>query len=246
MDRQGNTYTFLYAAIMVIIVAAILSGTAIALKPRQNKNIEIEKKRNILKSVNKGLEYNIVNDKIEYIESEYSKYITNSYTVNTKGEKIKGDAFTIDLHKELIKPQSKIKLPVFECKEDNGKTKYILPVRGKGLWGPIWGFIALNSDMNTIYGVIFDHKGETPGLGAEISNNEFQKPFKGKKIFNKNGIFTSIDIVKGGAPINNSHSVDAISGGTITSKGLEKMLRDNLKLYNAFFKKVQIDKNTNR
>jgi Na+-transporting NADH:ubiquinone oxidoreductase subunit C len=237
MDKQGNTYTFLYAAVMVIIAAAILSSTAIGLKPRQAKNKEIEKKQNILTSVNKGLEANKAGDKVSYIESEYLKYITNSYVVNINGDKVDGDAFTVDLHKELVKPKSDIHLPVFECKDDDGSIKYILPVRGKGLWGPIWGFIALNSDMNTISGAIFDHKGETPGLGAEINKRDFQKPFEGKQIFDKSGKFVSIEVVKGGASKDDIHGVDAISGGTITSKGLEKMLRDNLGLYEAFLNK---------
>lgn len=236
MDRQGNTYTFMYAAIMVIVAAAILSSAAIGLKPRQDRNIEIEKKSNILTSVNKGLEASNVDDKTAYIESEYSKYITNSYVVNNNGEKVDGDAFTVDLHKELAKPIEEMKLPIFECSEDDGSIKYVLPIRGKGLWGPIWGFVALNDDMNTIYGATFAHKGETPGLGAEIDQRWFQEPFVGKQIFDESGKFVSITIVKGGAEPDDLHGVDAISGGTITSKGLEDMLKDNLGLYENFLK----------
>jgi len=236
MNTNSNSYTFLYAAIMVIVVAAILSSTAIALKPRQAKNIEIEKKANILTSVKKGLEAETAVDKTAYIESEYKKYITNSYIVNVKGETIEGDAFLVDLEKEVAKPDDARLLPVFECKDDDGSVKYVLPIRGKGLWGPIWGYIALESDMNTIYGAIFDHKGETPGLGAEINQAWFQKPFGGKKIFNDEGNFVSIAVVKGGANPSDIHAVDAISGGTITSKGLQAMLNDNLSLYQNFLK----------
>ncbi len=237
MNTQGNTYTFLYAAIMVIVAAAILSGTAIGLKPRQDRNVEIEKKSNILTSVNKGLDAENAENKTAYIESEYSKYITNSYIVNSKGEKVEGDAFTVDLHKELSKPAKEdINLPVFECKDDDGSVKYVLPVRGKGLWGPIWGYIALEDDMNTIFGANFDHKGETPGLGAEINQQWFSKPFTGKKLFDESGNFVSIEIVKGGAAPDDIHGVDAISGGTITSKGLQAMLQDNLSLYQNFLK----------
>lgn len=236
MDRQGNTYTFMYAAIMVIVAAAILSGAAIGLKPMQDRNIEIEKKSNILTSVNKGLDAAKADDKTVYIEAEYSKYITNSYVVNSKGEKVDGDAFTIDLHKELAKSVEEMTLPIFECKEDDGSIKYVLPIRGKGLWGPIWGFVALNDDMNTIYGATFAHKGETPGLGAEIDQRWFQLPFVGKQIFDESGKFVSITIVKGGAKPEDLHGVDAISGGTITSKGLEDMLKDNLGLYENFLK----------
>ena len=237
MDTNSNSYTFMYAAIMVIVAAAILSGTAIGLKPRQDRNVEIEKKSNILTSVSKGLDTEKAENKTAYIESEYSKYITSSYIVNSKGKKVEGNAFTVDLHKELSKSvKEDINLPVFECKDDDGSIKYVLPVRGKGLWGPIWGYIALEDDMNTIFGANFDHKGETPGLGAEINQSWFSKPFKGKKLFDESGKFVSIEIVKGGASPDNSHGVDAISGGTITSKGLQAMLQDNLSLYQNFLK----------
>ncbi len=236
MNTNSNSYTFIYAAVMVIVVVAILSSAAIALKPRQMKNIEIEKKANILNSVNKGKDAGNVEDKQAYIEKEYDKYITDSYVVNSKGEKIDGNAFTVDLHKEQAKPLEDRKLPVFVCTEDDGIKKYILPLRGKGLWGPIWGYLALDADMNTVYGVVFDHKGETPGLGAEISTKWFQKPFIGKQIFDKDNKLVSIEVVKGGADKNDIHGVDAISGGTITSKGVQQMLIDNLDTYKNFLK----------
>jgi Na+-transporting NADH:ubiquinone oxidoreductase subunit C len=226
----------MYAAVMVIIAAAILSGAAIVLKKPQQKNVEIEKKSNILTSVNKGLDAGNVEDKTTYIETEYAKYITNSYVVNSKGDKLEGNAFTVDLHKELAKPEDQRNLPVFECRDDDGTIKYVLPVRGKGLWGPIWGYVALENDMNTVYGANFDHKGETPGLGAEINQKAFSDPFTGKKIFDETGNFVSIQVVKGGATPGDIHGVDAISGGTITSKGLEDMLKDNLSLYENFLK----------
>jgi Na+-transporting NADH:ubiquinone oxidoreductase subunit C len=226
----------MYAAVMVIIAAAILSGAAIVLKKPQQKNVEIEKKSNILTSVNKGLDAGNVADKTTYIETEYAKYITNSYVVNSKGDKVEGNAFTVDLHKELAKPEDQRNLPVFECRDDDGTIKYVLPVRGKGLWGPIWGYVALENDMNTVYGANFDHKGETPGLGAEINQKAFSEPFTGKKIFDESGKFVSVQVVKGGATPGDMHGVDAISGGTITSKGLEDMLKDNLSLYENFLK----------
>lgn len=221
---------------MVTIVAAILSATAIALKPKQSKNVEIEKKSNILTSVRQGLDAANVEDKATYIEEEYAKFITTSYVVNSKGEKIEGDAFTIDLHKELAKSIEERSLPVFESKTEDGSALYVLPVRGKGLWGPIWGYLALQDDMNTVFGAIFDHKGETPGLGAEINTEWFQSPFTGKKIFDESGKLVSITVVKGGARPDDIHGVDAISGGTITSKGLERMLIDNLSVYESFIK----------
>ncbi len=114
----------------------------------------------------------------------------------------------------------------------------MVPVRGKGLWGPIWGYMALESDLNTISGAVFDHKGETPGLGAEINTDWFQEPFTGKTIFDESGKFVSITVVKGGADPSDPHGVDGISGGTITSKGLEEMLADCLAGYVNHFQEI--------
>ena len=119
----------------------------------------------------------------------------------------------------------------------NGDTLYVTQVRGKGLWGPIWGFISFKTDMNTIFGAYFDHKGETPGLGAEIDTKKFQNQFKEKKIFDESGKFTSVKTIKGGAKPGDIHGVDAISGGTITSNGVTDMLRDCLLDYQNFFNK---------
>ena len=126
------------------------------------------------------------------------------------------------------------KLPIFECSIEES-IKYVIPVRGKGLWGPIWGYIALNEDKNSIYGVTFAHQGETPGLGAEISEAPFQKQFDNKEIF-ENGKFVSIKTVKAGIP-STKHNVDAISGGTITSVFLQDMLRDCIGDYEKFLTK---------
>lgn len=227
MDRNGNVYTFIYASVMVILVAAILSVAAINLKPFQQKNIEIEKKQNILASVN------IATTAMD-AEQIYSEKIVNSYIVNSNGEQLQGDAFSVDLKKERSKPVDQRELPVFECQID-GTVKYILPVYGAGLWGPIWGYVSVENDMNTIYGATFDHQGETPGLGAEISTKLFQDQFKGKTIFDASGQFTSVTVAKSNETAPAEHKVDAISGGTITSKGLEKMLIDDLGAYQAFF-----------
>ncbi len=226
MNRNSNTYTFLYAAIMVIVVAAVLASVAMALKPAQKKNVEIEKKQNILASVN--IESTAVN-----AEEIYAKTVVSEYLINTKGEKVEGNAFSADLKKEHAKGASNMLLPVFECKTDDG-VKYVLPVYGAGLWGPIWGYVSVNSDMNTVYGAIFDHEGETPGLGAEISTKGFQAPFKGKTLFDQSGKMVSITVAKVGEVAPEEHKVDAISGGTITSKGLEKMLKDDFSGYEAF------------
>ncbi len=229
MNRNSNTYTVIYASVMVILVAAILASVSMALKPKQVLNTEIEKKQNILASVN-------IASTAADAEKIYAEKIKNQYVVNVKGEQVEGDAFNIDLKKERAKKHEDMLLPVFECQTDDG-LKYILPLRGTGLWGPIWGFISVNEDMNTIYGASFDHQGETPGLGAEISTPMFQKHFVGKKIFDEAGNLVSITVAKVGQEAPEEHKVDGISGGTITSKGLEKMLLDDFTSYQEFFKK---------
>ncbi len=236
MDRNGNKYTFIFAIVMVLLVATLLSVAAISLKPFQAKNVEIEKKSQILTSVAKAQEASEADNKTAYIEAEYAKYITNSYIVNSKGEKLEGNAFTVDLAKELAKPVEERQLPVYECTEADGSVEYILPVRGSGLWGPIWGYLAVESDMNTIFGATFDHEGETPGLGAEINQAWFQAPFKGKKLFDEEGTLVSVAAIKGGAAPDDLHGVDAISGGTITSNGVSDMLKDCMSTYESFLK----------
>lgn len=230
MNVQSNAYTFIYASVMVIIVAAILSFTAVQLQPEYDKNVEIEKKQNILTSVE-------VESTPENAETLYDQYIKNSYVVDINGKKKDGiDAFSVDLKVEQAKKEENQSFPVFEC-EKEGKTYYVFPLLGKGLWGPLWGYIALKDDFNTIYGATFDHKGETPGLGAEISTSWFQEPFKDEKLFNDKGKFVSITVKKGGgSDPENKHEVDGISGGTITSKGLEAMIFNCMKNYEAYFK----------
>jgi len=230
MDRNSNTYTFIYAAIMVILVAAVLAFAAMALRPRQTKNIEVEKKQNILASVN-------IESNFETADAIYGEKIRNQYVINSNGEMVEGeDAFKIDLKKEKARPVDERLLPVFECQTESG-LKYIFPLRGAGLWGPIWGFVSLDDDMSTIYGANFDHQGETPGLGAEISTDWFQQEFKGKQIFDNSGNLVSITITKPGQDAPEEHSVDGISGGTITSKGLEQMLLEDLNSYEEFLMK---------
>ena len=215
---------------MVIVVAVILSMAATMLQPRQLKNLEIEKKKSMLESIN------IPADR-KNAEGLYDKYITESIVLNSKGDEVKGvDAFTIDMKIEQKKPLDQQNLAVFFAKPDDGEKVTILPLEGKGLWGPIWGYISLKPDMNTIYGITFDHKGETPGLGAEINTSWFENQFKGMSLFD-NGNFVSVKVLKSNEKPIAHHSVDAISGGTITSKGLQNMLYDCLIKYEDYLKK---------
>ncbi len=228
MKNFSNTYIFIFSIVMVVFVALLLSMAALQLKPFQDKNIEVEKKQNILASIH------IKSTPQDAVEL-YAKYITSSFVVNNKGEKQEGiEAFPVEMKNELSKKANLRQLPVFVGVLDDGTNAYVVPLRGKGLWGPIWGFISFKPDMNTVYGAVFDHQGETPGLGAEISAEFFQKPFAGKQIFKDSTNFVSIKVLKGGNTADNIHAVDAISGGTITSKGLEAMLDSCLIQYKPY------------
>jgi len=240
MRSFSNTYIFVFSLIMVTIVAVLLSFVATQLKPIQEMNVQIEKKQDVLRSVGQAENAAEAEDKNTFINEEFARYITESYVVDFKGNMVETDAFQVmlNLTAEIRKPREERNYPVFVYSETDGSKKYVVPVRGKGLWGPIWGYVALEEDLNTIAGAVFDHKGETPGLGAEISTEWFQEPFRGKTIFNDAGEFVSIEVAKGGADPSNPHQVDAISGGTITSKALEEMLIDCLTGYVAYFKEL--------
>jgi len=234
MKNFSNRYIFIFSFIMVVVVATILSLTATLLQPAQARNLEIEKKRNMLESIN-------VPATRTDAEALYSKYIKEDFVINTKGDILSGiDAFTVVLRNEQKKPIDEQALPVFRAEPDDGERVIIIPVEGKGLWGPVFGYVSLRSDMNTIYGVNFDHKGETPGLGAEINTSAFESQFHGKKIFDNNDSFVSVRVVKGGASDDDIHGVDAISGGTITSNGLQDMINDCLEKYKTYLLKNRI------
>jgi len=232
MDTNGNLYTFIYASVMVIVVAAVLSFTALKLQPIQEMNVKNEKMQNILTSVR-------VNSTAETANDIFTKYITKSFVINSIGEEVQGKvAFDINLKQVYKKSAERRELPLYEATLDDGTKKIIIPLTGKGLWGPIWGYIALESDMNTVFGAVFDHKAETPGLGADINANWFEEPFTGKTIF-EDGSLIGIRVHKGGKGAAESagdtkHGVDAISGGTITSKALEAMVFDCLSNYKTY------------
>jgi len=232
MNVDSNSYTFGFATMMVVIVAALLSYAAIELKPFQDTNIELEKQQNILSSIGVDVQRDLAKE-------VYSKYIKQEIVLNYKGEEVDGYAFEIELKKELKKANSDQVLPLFISNVD-GFKQYIIPLRGKGLWGPIWGFIALEEDLNTVYGAVFDHKGETPGLGAEINQSFFQEPFIGKSIFDGE-TFKSIRVVKGGAPEGDNYAVDGISGGTITSDGVTDMLLERLNMYLPYITRLKTE-----
>ncbi len=240
-----NRYIFTYAAVLVILAAALLSLAAMLLKPFQERNRAIDKMRGILASaqVKEATAENAIPLFNKYIVEELvidpKGNVINSYTKSPKEE---APAFKIDLKKENYnKTHNKpYKLPLYIA-DKGGQKIYIIPMLGTGLWGPIWGNIALTSDFKKVVGVFFDDKSETPGLGGEIKTPKFENQFIGKTIFDNEGHFTSIAVVKGGVvklpPDQRIHGVDAISGGTLTSNGVDAMLRNTLKSYLPFMKK---------
>lgn len=234
--EHSNKYIFVYSLVMVVLVAVSLTIVAVQLKPAQDDNIRIEKMQNILSSVNVP----VAEIPKKQVIDVYNKYVKTAFAVNVNGDVTETDAekvFKLEMANELKKEPSQRQLPVFVAVLDNGDSAYIVPLRGKGLWGAIWGYLSFKTDFNTVTGCMFDHKSETPGLGAEINQPWFQKPFAGKKIFDDKGSLVSVGVVKKGHPKDDTHDVDAISGGTITSKGVQKMIKDNLDGYQAYFKK---------
>ncbi len=235
MNKNSNVYIIVYAAVMVVVVALVLSFAALELQPLQRANAETEMKGAILQSVGLGGEIAKVKDKVSYTNELYSRYIVDAFAVDAAGEKVAGaDAFALlgELQSEYEKPAAQRVLPVFVSRDDAGETRYIVPLRGSGLWGAIWGYLALKEDWNTIAGAVFDHQGETPGLGAEIATPAFGSQFEGKTIFS-DGKFSSVAVAKNAS----DDAVDAISGGTITSRGVEAMLRENLEGYLPYIEK---------
>ena len=239
--KQTNAYIIGYSIVLVVVVAVVLSLVTLALGPRQQSNAQAEKMSNILGSV--GL-YNAeaadrAKDKNAYIKEQYDRYIVESFMVDSKGNKIPNSeeaAFNAldNLKAEFAKPAAERRLPIFVSRSNSGVLNYILPVYGTGLWGPIWGYIALQSNLDTIDGAVFGHKSETPGLGAEIATPAFQDQFIGKTLFG-NGSFVGITVSKGvGSSAGNSHAVDAISGGTITSRAVQSMIRECVGDYEPF------------
>lgn len=237
MNKNSNTYIISYAVIMVVVVASILSIAALSLQPLQEANVIIEKKTDILVSVGQGAGIDDAVDKTKYVNDQYAKYITDSYAVNVAGEKVAGaDAFTLltNIKAEYDKPVADRSLPIFVSKTESGETLYVLPLWGKGLWGPVWGYISLKEDWTTISGIVFGHKAETPGLGAEIATPMFEDEFK-NKLVQWDGSDVKFSILKGaGSSRDNSSAVDAITGGTITCRGVESMLQDCLDGYEKF------------
>ena len=228
MKNFSNLYIFCFSSALVLVVAAALSFTALTLKPQQDLNIEIERQQDILAALG-------VESATAEVIAKYQQYIKQSIVIKADGNVVNGEkAEDVDLKKEGGKPVNERLLPLYLAEKD-GKSFVIIPVRGAGLWGPIWGNVAVSDDMNTVYGVSFDHAGETPGLGSEINTTGFEQQFKQKTLFDASNVFTSVKVEKPGTYTPDGHTVDAISGGTITSKALEAMLKNSIEPYKTYF-----------
>ncbi len=220
--KNSNAYIIFYSTVMVVLVAAALAFASLYLKPYQEANVLNEKKDAILAAIG-------------VLDGNYDETI-KGYAVDASGNTVEGvtGEEALNMLFDLRGAMANGVYPVFES--SNGE--YVVPVIGKGLWGDIWGYVALKSDLNTIVGVVFSHAGETPGLGAEIATEKYQAQFVGKQIYEGDKL-VGISVVKGGAAPNDIHGVDAVSGGTKTSQGLQNMLFDCLTNYAPFFERLK-------
>ena len=232
MNRDSNKHTYLFAAIMVISIAFVLSFTSESLKELKADNIKKEKMQNVLSAV--GI--NVSRDESEEL---YTQYIIEELSLTNNGDIDNAvSAFNINLALEIKKDINTQRFPLYVANVDNNKY-YIIPLRGNGLWNAIWGYMALKEDINTIKGVSFGHQAETAGLGAEITQDWFTNSFVDEKILNDNGDFVGVYVTKtNNDPENtdkNDNEVDAISGATITGDGVSDMIKERLGKYLPYF-----------
>lgn len=229
MKTNSNSYTIIYSVIIVVIVAFLLAFVFQALKPMQDANVALDKKKQILNSLN----IRDLND--AQADAKYKEVIVADRVIDEKGKVLlpgttggENAGFKLD-----SKDYKEGKLALYICRV-NGETKYVVPVYGMGLWGPISGYIALNADKSTVYGVYFNHESETAGLGAEIKDNKaWQEKFQGKKLF-KNGDDKTIALSVEKKVEDPITQVDAVTGATLTSNGVRDMLHEALGKYLVF------------
>jgi Na+-transporting NADH:ubiquinone oxidoreductase subunit C len=239
--RQSNAYIIVFSIITTIILGGLLSVASVGLGPRQKIQVEIDTKKSILGAV-------MDIQKSDDVLGIYDQKI-ESLVVDIEGNQVETDASgdavvaeNVSIEKNYKLPPEERLYPVFLFKGESGETEaYILPVYGNGLWDVIWGYVALDKDLNTIKGAVFDHKGETPGLGARIAEANIQSRFVGRKVYNQEGELVSVSMLKGeGNPAESldDHHVDGLAGATITARGLNNMLYNYLEYYQNYLKKV--------
>ena len=223
-NTNSNVYIITYSVVMVVIVAVLLSLAALGLKSRQEANILNEKKTQIVKA----LGYDVVT-------TSYDDVVAEAVLLDAEGNVVENDTQKVfDALQSVKDTRAEGKFPIFKATDGS----VVVPLYGAGLWGPIWGYVALASDMNTVKGIVLDHAGETPGLGAEITTAKHQAMYVDKTIFEGEEL-VGITLKKGGADKNNPHEVDAITGGTKTSDGVSAMIKDCLVSYKPYFEAVK-------
>ena len=231
-NTNSNVYIITYSVVMVVIVAVLLSLAALGLKERQDNNILNEKKTQIVKA----LGYDVAT-------TSYDDVVAEAALLNAEGAIVNNDVAKVFAALQSVKDSRAAgEFPIFKATDGS----VVVPLYGAGLWGPIWGYVALAPDMNTVKGIVLDHAGETPGLGAEITTAKHQAMYVGKSVF-EGEEFVGITLKKGGADKNNPHEVDAITGGTKTSDGVSAMIKDCLVSYKPYFEAVKAaaEQNTN-
>ncbi len=249
-DKNSNSFTFIFAIILVCVVGTALAVAFLGLKPEYTENVRREKMQNILAAMN-------VKVARDDAPAKFTEYVSGSLLVDANGKVVDGSArdkasdkseaspaFSLDVLKQfkdwkagVVKPET-MHYPVYQATVE-GHDLMVVPLMGTGLWGPVWGYLAIDkADGRTVYGSTFDHKGETPGLGAEISTPIFIDQFPGKTITEPDGTYTGIKVYKGGSMTTDPHGVDGISGGTITSQGVDEMLMRTLAIYDTYFKTI--------
>lgn len=223
LDTNSNSYTLIYASLMVIVVAFLLAFVNSSLRSRQDENIRMDTKKQILAALHV--------ENVSDVNQEYIRYVKADKLMNASGElsEVVSDRDFATSYEKEVKEHNR--LHVFVCEVD-GQVKYVIPVYGTGLWGAIWGYVALNADKASVYGVYFSHASETPGLGAEIAGEKFKNEFPGKKVIEDGKII--LGVMKNGKVENPDCQVDGISGGTITSDGVNQMLKNCLGNYIPF------------
>ena len=242
---DSNGYTMMFAVVMVFVVGSLLAFLASSLKPAIKENERIEKQQNILYAMgvneNDASNANFVSTKIA--GAEFKKYIKKQLVLEGNKVSESQDAYLIDVKKQQANAkEGKVrKLPLF-VGEKEGKTFYVAPIRGKGLWDAIWGYVSMDENM-VVQGAYFDHKGETPGLGANIKQRYFMDDFIGEHLMTEAGVFKGITVKKGNNDAVNEdktdYEVDAIAGATITGDGVSAMIKKDLSLYVSYFKNLK-------
>ncbi|VAW16866.1 Na(+)-translocating NADH-quinone reductase subunit C [hydrothermal vent metagenome] len=248
VNKDSNLYTIIFAAGMVIVVGTILAYLAFSLAPAIRENVRLEKQKNILYAM--GVNENVDERSVNFVSTDsvadkFSKYIIEQLVI--EGDKITSDkeAYLIDLKKEITaaKNGEVQKMPLF-IGEKEGEKFYIIPMYGTGLWDAIWGFVSLDESL-TVQGVYFDHKGETPGLGANINQRYFMDDFIGETVLEGSNI-VGINVAKGNNDpknkIKDDNEVDAMAGATITGDGISAMIRTSLKLYRPYLESIKVEK----